>query len=247
MAWAPQAVERLPECLASVRCSAAGNKWQVIHLETGRKLGFNCASRKAAEASALNDWINILSEEQRAKVPTMAKDHSTEDARAQYLAAAGITNTEDLQPEAAPVRKATKATAPARVQAAPVAEVVAQTIAAAHAAAVIETATEAAAVDAIATTEAKEQPQAEELATVAAMAEGASHQAGRALIGRVAPAHVERGQVIASKSGNWSAVFFNCPSSGLPSLRFMRTYCNRCPRRAIFPKPSPSTAPTCCS
>ena len=223
MAWAPQAVEGLPECLASVRSTAAGNKWQVIHLETGRKLGFNCASRKAAEASALNDWTNILSEEQRAKVPSMAKDHSTEDARAQYLAAAGITNTEDLQAEAAPVRKATKATAPAQVQAAPVAEVVAETIAAAHAAAAIETATEAAAVDAIATTEAEEQPQSEELATVAAMAEGDSHQAGRALIGRAAPAQVERGQVIASKSGNWSAVFFNCPSSGLPSMRFMHS------------------------
>ena len=223
MAWAPQAVEGLPECLASVRSTVAGNKWQVIHLETGRKLGFNCASRKAAEASALNDWTNILSEEQRAKVPTMAKDHSTEDARAQYLAAAGITNTEDLQPEAAPVRKASKATAPAQVQAAPVADVLAETIAAAHAAAVIETATEAAAVDAIATTEAEEQPQAEELATVAAMAEGDSHQSGRAMIGRVAPAQVERGQVIASKTGNWSAVFFNCPTSGLPSMRFMHS------------------------
>jgi len=65
MAWAPQAVEGLPECLASVRSTAAGNKWQVIHLETGRKLGFNCASRKAAEASALDAWANILSEEQR--------------------------------------------------------------------------------------------------------------------------------------------------------------------------------------
>jgi hypothetical protein len=103
----------------------------------------------------------------------------------------------------------------------PVADVLAETIAAAHAAAAIETATEAAAVDAIATTEAEEQPQAEELSTVAAMAEGDSHQAGRAMIGRVAPAQVERGQVIASKSGNWSAVFYNCPTSGLPSLRFM--------------------------
>ena len=228
MAWAPQAVEGLPECLASVRSTTVGGKWQVIHLETGRKLGFNfnCASRKAAEANALNDWTNILSEEQRAKVPTMAKDHSTEDARAQYLAAAGITNTEDLQAEPAPVRKATKATAPAPapapVQAAPVAEVVAETIAAAQAAATIESATEAAAVGAIATTEAEE-TQAEELAAVAAMAEGQSHQAGRALIGRVAPAQVERGQVIASKSGNWSAVFFSCHRTGLPSMRFMHS------------------------
>ena len=210
MAWAPQAVEGLPECLASVRSTAAGGKWQVIHLETGRKLGFNCASRKAAEASALDDWTYILSEEQRTKVPAMAKDHSTEDARAQYLAAAGITNPEDLQAEAAPVRKAAKATAPAPVQAAPVAEVVAETIAAAQAAAVIESATESAAVDAIATTKAEE-TQAEEVAEVVAMAEGESHQAGRALIGRAAPAQVECGQVIASKSGNWSAVFFNCP------------------------------------
>lgn len=223
MAWAPQAVEGLPECLASVRSTVVGGKWQVIHLETGRKLGFNCASRKAAEQSALNDWTNILSEEQRAKVPTMAKDHSTEDARAQYLADAGITNAEDLQAEAAPVRKAAKATAPAPVQAAPVAEVVAETIAAAQAAAVIECASEAAAVDAIATTEAEEQPRAEEVAEVVAMAEGESHQAGRALIGRVAPAQVERGQVIASKSGNWSAVFFNCHRTGLPSMRFMHS------------------------
>jgi hypothetical protein len=105
----------------------------------------------------------------------------------------------------------------------PVADVLAETIAAAHAAASIETATEAAAVDAIATTEAEEQPQAKELATVAAMAEGDSHQAGRALIGRVAVAQVERGQVIASKTGNWSAVFFNCPTTGLPSMRFMHS------------------------
>jgi len=121
------------------------------------------------------------------------------------------------------MRKATKATAPTQVQAAPVAEVVAETIAAAHAAAVIEAATEAAAVDAIATTEAEEQPQAEELAAVAAMTEGNSHQAGRALIGRAAPAQVDRGQVIASKSGNWSAVFFKCPTSGLPSMRFIHS------------------------
>jgi hypothetical protein len=298
MAWAPQSVEGLPNCLASVRCTEASNKWQVIHLETGRKLGRNCATRKAAEASATNDWLHILSEEQRAKVPAMVKDHSAEDARSQYLAAAGITTAEDLQADPAPATKVQKpktefskrvafaakhmlagnkstrafdscfeswdgdavaaaiysetlknenlsavawrllsihsaksafekcpfgldfqAWSDALVSAAPTLESFAE----AQAAALIESASEAAAVAAIATTEAEEQPQAEELAAVAAMAEGDSHQTGRALIGRVAPAQVDRGQVITSKSGNWSAVFFNCPKSGLPSMRFMHS------------------------
>jgi hypothetical protein len=95
----------------------------------------------------------------------------------------------------------------------------AEAIAAAQAAAAIEAATESAAVAAIATTQTEEQ--AEEVAEVCATAENSSHQAGRAMIGRVAAFAVERGQVIASKSGNWSAVFYNCPTSGRPSLRFM--------------------------
>jgi hypothetical protein len=118
MAWAPQAVEGLPDCLASVRSSCAENKWQVIHTETGRKLGDNFSSRKAAEQSALDAWANKLNDAQRAQVPAMSKDHSTEQARAQYLAAAGITTTEDLQADPAPVRKAAKATAVAVIESA---------------------------------------------------------------------------------------------------------------------------------
>jgi hypothetical protein len=194
MTWAPQPVEGLPDCLVSVRSTTVNNQYQVIHTATGQKIGDSARSRKAAEQSALTTWAAVLTDAQRAMMPTMTATHDTAAARADYLAAAGVTDASELQPEAAPAPKQAKAPA---AKAATVAEVVSEAIAAAQAAAAIEAATESAAVAAIASTEAEEQ--AEEVAEVCATAENSSHQAGRAMIGRVAAFAVERGQVIRSE------------------------------------------------